>query len=219
MKRHIGKMANTDQRLVVVFMQIPGKEDHALVVPTDTLPARYEQAVMDILESPEGQAEETLANVLSRRLMPDTGKPVLVALHEAGMLKAIPIKNIMMMPQPNMPFPLSSILESLGRDMTVKEPSPTNYVAPEVTAIEKYNQIQVNQKIEGVENRRAIYQNLMIEAQLLDGEAEKKRQAAYKVCPEMAPGATPVLKTEPVVLTEKKKNSVRNTKPKKVVNA
>ena len=187
MKRHIGKMANTDQRLVIVFMQIPGREDHALVIPTDTLPARYEQAVMEILESPEGQAEETLANVLNRRLMPDNGKPVLRALHEGGMLTAVPVANILMLPAPNMPFPLSQILVGMGRKIPENKDNSTNY------AIEKYNQIAVNQKIEGVENRRAIAQNLIIEAEMLEGEARKKRERAYSIAPEITPKAEQIL--------------------------
>ena len=46
MKKHIGRIANTDQRVVVVFMQIPGKDDHALVVSTDNLPERFHQATI-----------------------------------------------------------------------------------------------------------------------------------------------------------------------------
>ena len=183
MKRHVGKMVNTDQRVVVAFMQIPGREDYALVIPTDTLPTRYEQAVMEILESPEGQAAETFADVLHRRLMPDNGKPVLQALHEGKMLKDVPVANVMMLPQPNMPFPLSSVLESMGRKIPVSATPQPNY------AVEKYNQIQVNQRIEGVENRRAVAQNLLIEADMLEGEARKKRERAYSVAPEMAPRA------------------------------
>ena len=181
MKRHIGKMANTDQRLVVAFMQIPNREDHALVIPTDTLPARFEQAVMEILESPEGQNAETLAEVLNRRLMPDTGKPVLQTLHEHGMLKPVPVANILMLPAPNMPFPLTQILQGMGRVVPDSKTTTPNY------AVEKYNQIAVNQKIEGVEQRRAIAQNLIIEAEMLENEAKKKRQRAYETAPEIAP--------------------------------
>lgn len=195
MKRHVGKMVNTDQRVVVAFMQIPGREDYALVIPTDNLPTRYEQAVMEILESPEGQAAETFADVLHRRLMPDTGKPVLQSLHEGKMLKDVPVANIMMMPMPNMPFPLVSILEGMGRTVPKSATSEPNY------AVEKYNQIQVNQKIEGVENRRAVAQNLLIEADMLDAEARKKRTRAYEVAPEMAPRAAEPAFT-PVIVAE-----------------
>jgi uncharacterized membrane protein (UPF0127 family) len=186
MKRHVGKMSNTDQRLVIVFMQIPGREDHALVIPTDTLPARYEQAVMEVLESPEGQAEETLANTLDRRLMPNNGKSILRSLHEDGYLKPVPIANILMLPMPNMPFPLVTILEGMGKTV------PAQAVQPDMSsAVEKYNQIAVNQKIEGIENRRAVAQNLLIEAEMLEGEARKKRDRAYTVAPEMAPKTIP----------------------------
>jgi stress response protein YsnF len=59
------------------------------------------------------------------------------------------------------------------------------------SAVEKYNQIAVNQKIEGIENRRAVAQNLLIEAEMLEGEARKKRDRAYTVAPEMAPKTIP----------------------------
>jgi hypothetical protein len=150
------------------------------------LPARYEQAVMEILESTEGQAEESLANILSRRLMPDTGKPVLQALHDGNMLKAVPIANILMMPMPNMPFPLQTVLEGMGRNIP-KTVNPTSGYNP---AVEKYNQIAVNQRVEGVENRRAIAQNLLIEAEMLQNEANKKREAAYTAAPELRPAPT-----------------------------
>ncbi|CAM6054941.1 unnamed protein product [Sphagnum tenellum] len=170
-------------------MQIPGREDHALVIPTDTLPARYEQAVMDILMSPEGQNEETFANVLGRRLMPDTGKPVLTALHEGNMLIAVPVSNILMMPMPNMPFPLTTILEGMGKTIPKSKDGPSP--AQQHAAVEKYNQIAVNQKVEGIENRRAIAQNLLIEAEMLENAGKKKRDEAYKIAPEMAPVVQP----------------------------
>src|SRR5882672_6561871 len=115
MMRHVAKIARTDQRCVVVFMQIPGREDHALVVPTDSLPPRFEQAVMDVLQSPQGQQEENFGVVLSRHLLPDTGQNILEALHTQNRLLPVPVQQVLMMPTPNQPVKLSSILESLGR--------------------------------------------------------------------------------------------------------
>ena len=190
MTRHVGKMVNTDQRLIVVMMQIPKREDHALVVPVDGLPARYEQAVMEILQSAEGQAAETFADVLHRRVMPDTGKNVLQTLHEGGMLHPVPITNIMMYPKPNMPFPLTQILEGMGRSL-VKSADTTSILDTGPTqeqvdlAKQKWNQIQVNQKIEGAEQRRAIAQNLLIEAKMLENASVEKRNRAYEMAPEL----------------------------------
>ncbi|RYD59629.1 MAG: hypothetical protein EOP83_20555, partial [Verrucomicrobiaceae bacterium] len=113
-KRHLGKLVNTDIRCVVVFMQIPDRQDHALVVSTDNLNPRFEQALMSIVESQEGQAEPTLAKVLNRRLLPDTGQNFLQALHEAQLLRAVHIDQVIMLPMPHMQFPLRQVIEMMG---------------------------------------------------------------------------------------------------------
>ncbi len=178
MKRHIGKITNTDQRCVVAFMQIPGREDHALVIPTDSLPPRFEQAVMDVVESPEGQAEETVAKVLGRRLMPDTGKTVLQTLHEHHMLMPVPVNNIVMMPRPSMTFPLVQILREMGA--TVPALSSTE---------EKFNPHTVNREAHTADQRLGIARNLIVEAELLEVDAKRKREQAYSYAPELVPTA------------------------------
>ena len=181
-KRHIGKISNTDQRCVVVFLQIPGREDHALVVTTDTLHPRFEQAVMDILQSPEGQAEETFANVLNRRLMPDSNKSVLQSLHEGGMLTPVPVANVLMTPRPNMVFPLAKILEAMGRMST---PALAEVARAAATPDPKFNPHLINQTAATVEQKEAIARNLLVEADLLLADAERKRQQAYHYAPHL----------------------------------
>lgn len=114
MKRHIARLT-TGQRCLVVFMQLPEDPEAALVVFTDNLPPRYESVLLPAAESPEGQQEETLANLLNRRPMIDGRMSVLNALHEDGMLKRIPIDQIVMMPRPSMTFPLRQVLAQMGR--------------------------------------------------------------------------------------------------------
>jgi len=174
MMRHVAKIANTDQRCVVVFMQIPGREDHALVVATDSLPPRFEQAVMDVLQSPQGQQEENLAISLSRHLLPDTGQNILEALHTQQRLTAVPVQQVLMMPTPNNPVKLSSILESLGR-----LPNQQTQGLMQEYAVEKFNPHLNNQVADSNENSRAIARNLIVEAEMLEMEARKKRDRAY----------------------------------------
>jgi hypothetical protein len=169
MMRHVAKVANTDQRCVVAFMQIPNRPDHALICATDTLPPRFEQAVMEVLKSPEGQNEEIFAVALSRRLMPDTGKDILTTLHESGLLQAVETSRILMMPRPNQPVKLTDILQQLGR--LPGDPSPEE--------LDKFNPHTNNLRAGDSEQRRAIAQNLLLEAQLLEAEAKKKREKAY----------------------------------------
>ena len=182
MMRHVAKVANTDQRCVVAFMQIPNRLDHALIVPTDTLPPRFEQAVMDVLKSPEGQNEEVFAVALSRRLMPDTGKDILTTLHEGGMLQAVETSRILMMPRPNQPVKLTDILTTLGRLPRSDDPA---------SQMDKFNPHTNNLNAGNAEQKRSIAQNLILEAQMLETDARKKRELAYSYDASLRPREMP----------------------------
>ena len=175
--RHVGKIANTDERCVVAFMQIPNREDHALVIPTATLPPRYEQAVMDVLKSAEGQNEECFAIALSRRLMPDTGKDIFATLHDGSMLLAVPCSRVLMMPLPNQPVKLTDILSKLGR---LRSDDTYN-------SYDKFNPHTNNMQATTNEQTHGIANNLLLEAQMLEAEAQKKREMAYSRVPSLRP--------------------------------
>lgn len=185
-KRHVGRIANTDERCVVVFMQIPGDPDFALIAPVDTLTPRVEQALMDILESQEGQADPTLANVLGRRLFPETGKSVLQTLHEGGVLRRVSINSVMMLPQPNMPIPLRTVIEKVGGAAAL---SPTAVSDDTATSDTKYNPHTANAQALSDESRAGIARNLLMEADDLEAIARAKRAQAYSYAPELQPRA------------------------------
>jgi len=198
MMRHVAKIANTDQRCVVAYMQIPGREDHALVIPTDNLPPRFEQAVMDVLKSPQGQQEETFAVALSRQLLPDTGQNIFEALHVQGRLLPVPVAQVLMMPSPNAPQRLSTILETLGR-----LPNQQAQGLMEEYAVNKYNPHINNQVASNNENTRAIARNLIVEAEMLELDARRKRDRAYSIDPDLRPN--PVIATMSAMPTTKAK--------------
>lgn len=188
MIRHVAKIANTDQRCVVVFMQIPQREDHALVVPIDNLPPRFEQAVMDVLKSPQGQQEQDFGVALSRHLLPDTGQNILETLHAQNRLVPVPVHQVLMMPTPNNPVKLSSILESLGR-----LPDQQTKGLMQEYAVEKFNPHINNQVAQSNENSRAIGRNLIVEAEMLELDARRKREQAYNIDPTLRPAVlTPI---------------------------
>jgi hypothetical protein len=191
LKRHIGRIKNTDQRCIVAFMQIPGKEDHALVIPTESLPPRFEQSLMEIVESQEGQSVQDLGNVLGRRLLSDTGKNVLQTFHESGLLQRHPVDNVIMLPRPNMPFPLRQILEQMGKKIEA--------VPVDDPATVKYNPYANNQEAAKAENALVIAKNLIFEAEMLEGEARRKREEAYRQAPELrTPTPAPAGSVQPI---------------------
>ncbi len=180
MMRHVGKMANTDQRIVVVFMQLPQRPDHALVVPVDNLPQRFEQAVMDVLKTPEGQQAMPFADALHRHRMPESGETILEALHKQGKLVAVPVTNILMLPSPNQPIRLSDILDEQGL-------LPQN-VAKNFES-DKFNPHTYNQKVDISEAAREGARGLLIDAEMLEAEGRKKREAAYAKDPSLRANA------------------------------
>ncbi len=183
MTRHVGKLANTDQRVIIAYMQLqPPKHDHALVIPVDNLPPRFEQAVMDVLKTTEGQQSMPFAEVLGRRLMPDTGTTILESLHRQGKLIPVPVSNILMLPKPNMPIPLADILAQQG---SLSVPLQNNVSSQYEN--DKFNPHLANQKAETAEKKRAIARSLLRQAEEFEAIAKQKRAEAYAADPTTRP--------------------------------
>jgi hypothetical protein len=194
-KKHVGKIKSSDHRCVVVFMQLPEDKEKALVISTENLPPRYEQMLMEVVDSNEGQNEKDIANAMSRRMVPETGRTVLAEFHNRGLLRAEPIDNIIMLPRPNTPFPLRALLEQMGA-LTVSD-AAANSNNGDV----KFNHITSNQSISKNEERISMARNLLMEAEMLQAEANKKREAAYKYAPSLRPQQAPYV-PEPTAITE-----------------
>lgn len=175
-KKHVGRIKNTDRRCVVVYTQIPGNEENALVVDTDALPDRFHDALMDIIDSNEGQQTPHLHTLLQRRILPDLGLDMMNALHTYGQLRAVNIDNIVMYPAPNAPCPLRTIVDYMnGQD-----------APPEVNqALE--NRILENQRADNSQAQHDIANNIMRQAQDLEEEAARKREQAYRLVPGLRP--------------------------------
>jgi hypothetical protein len=210
MKRHIGKLKNTDRRVVVAYMQIPGRENHALVIDTDALPQRYLMPLMKVVESEEGQQKINLGDLLGVRIMSDTGRDMMNTLHHEGYLSPVPAEMVIMYPKPNMPVPLPAITSQFA---TPGEPVVEAPVEP--VKFNPYGSAKTESDSRAMEFTA---KNLLVEAELLESEAQKKRNQAYTYAPHLAQAAKyqPKAKEkelEPEVLTETK---VR--RPRKAAN-
>lgn len=178
-KKHIGRIKNTDRRCVVVMMQVPGREDHALIIDTDALPDRFHDALMQVVDSHEGQSVLQLHTLLSRRVLPDNGVDMMNALHVGGYLRAVPIDNVVMYPAPHSPCPLRSIIEHMGVEVPMSD---------EVRE-ELANQHIENQKVDENDKRLGIAKSLLQQASDLEYSANKKREEAYQMFPGLRPAA------------------------------
>lgn len=213
--RHIGKTVNTDRRVVVVFMQIPGREDHALIVDTDALPPKYHDDLMTVVQQ-EGQSTKNLGELLGRRVMPSTGSTMLETLHAAGALIPMPVDKIIMLPQPNHGILLSELLKHMGQTQ-----APVDQVEQVTQTEYRDNRIIENQAIDKNNERYQIAMNVLLEAKLLDEEAARKRESAYQIYPALRPkqesaAPAPVAETQVEKTLDKPVAAKRTTKAKKV---
>lgn len=180
-KKHVGKVKSTDKRCVIVFMQLPENQNKALIIEVESLQPRYEQILLEVVDSSEGQNENDLAAAMARRTVQETGRTVLEEFHRMGLMRTEPIDNIIMMPRPNTPFLLKDILEQLGRltaDAPITDPALTD------TSV-KYNPIVNNMNAAEEEKRQMMAMNFIAEAEMLESEANKKREQAYQFAPEL----------------------------------
>jgi hypothetical protein len=183
LKRHVGRLKNTDRRVVVVYMQLPGKPDSALIIDTDALPDQFHEFLMAVVDSDAGQNTKDLAEVLDRRASPDAGMNLMNSMHRRGLMRPEPIDNIVMFPRPNMPFPLAKIIEmnNAGQSSVAEK------------ALEEYDpsfsQHAHNFAVDTADKDISLAKGLLIDASLLEEEVIKKRNKAYNLAPSLRPGA------------------------------
>jgi len=181
--KHVGRHAGTGQRLVVVFLQLPDEKENALCVYSDSLPDRYHDALMEAVESPEGQAATGLYEVLTRKVFWH-GMPMLQTLHQENILRKVPTASIIMTPNSNTSVPLNDILEQMSEEGTAEVPVNDTTQTPEPS------QVDTNVEESKQDENRQIAQNLMVQAQLLEQDAVAKREEAYKYDPSLRPKET-----------------------------
>lgn len=95
--KHVGRIIKTGKKVLVAFRTLPGASDRCLVIPTESLPDSYHDALISLVESNAGQAANEFAEVLARTNFPD-GTIMLAALHTQGRMVAVGTSEIEMCP-------------------------------------------------------------------------------------------------------------------------
>ena len=190
MLKHTGQLNNTGKNVVVVFMQLPEDEDHALVIDTDALPDMFNESLRRIVESTEAQQVKNLADVLSRRMSPDgSGTTMLQKFHQANRLMKTPVSNVTMVPRRGVRWPLKDVIgaldqsqDSLPQGFDDLDPETKAAVAAEV---KKFNVHASNQEGETASGRKGDAAALLEMAKLLEADAQGKREQAYRMDPSL----------------------------------
>jgi hypothetical protein len=176
MIKHTGRVDSTNRRVVVVFPSIPEDQDNCLVVDINSLEQRYHDGLMQAVESPEAQASNKLFEVLGRKLFWD-GKNILTTLHEKGFLRRVPVDTITLLPSPTETLPLK---EFNAYQKMVEETKEEPAIPQTPDSSTKAGEIQ---QPADENDQDGIARNLLIQAEMLEADALRKRHEAESVAP------------------------------------
>lgn len=199
MKKHIGQLKNTGVRCVVVYRTVPDDPSSCLIVETDRLPDMYHDNVMECVNSPEAQKTNNFYDILNRRTFAD-GQNALQALHYKGFLRKAQVAQVTLLPFPGHELPLAMLNAQL--DGTMDQYAAEAKVAEEA----KVDAARKSNPMSDPNDPAAIAQGLLLQAELLDAEAEVKRNEAYAIAPELKPStkAAPKTRGRPKLSPEEK---------------
>jgi len=213
--RHLGKNKHTESRYAVISMSLPEAPEYCLVVEYDTLPIRYQDALLNVLRSPEGQAETKLLNLLARRRFPD-GDLMHSALFAMNRMIKLHTSDVIMTPDRTNSINLQELNERLVKQ--TQEDSAA--VTEELQTIERTSHIQHNIAVDSSEDSKRRASRLMFEAQLIREQAEAditdRLEQAYKLDPSLRPKVEQIARAEtpepkPVRRTAKAKTRSKKT--------
>jgi len=183
MKKHVGILGTTGVRCMVVFRKVPGDESHCLIVETDHLSDMYHDNIIEICNSRESQEALELHEVLNRRTFGD-GLNALQALHYKGFLRKVPVSQVTLLPFPNQKLPLELLNAQLDGKM-----DDYNNKAAEVKQAE-INKQRADNPMSDPSDPKAIAKGLLVQADMLESEAKRKRAEALSLDPSLAPATT-----------------------------
>lgn len=106
--KHIGRMKNTGNKVVVVFRTLPGDSGSALVLPVVTLTDAYHDALMQLVETEQAQDAFEFGEIMFIRHFPD-GRPMLQAMQQDGRLQKVATDSVLMTPTINHSVPLDQL--------------------------------------------------------------------------------------------------------------
>jgi len=196
MMKHVGKVG--EKPCVVVFREVPGEPDNALVVMTGTLSDENHDALMNVVQSPEAQEGNELSEVLHRRQFPD-GTNMLTTLHSTGKIEKVATDLVTLTPTPGQGVPLTDVNKEIAKINAQSNP-------PLKTEVDPVSVDTARQPVENVDatttdngtDPESVAQNILFQADLMVEDAEKmlaeaeaKREEAYALDPSLKPKKGP----------------------------
>jgi hypothetical protein len=95
--KHIGRMKDTNSRVLVVFRTLPGESDHALVLPVAALTSDLHDDIMKLVETPQAQDSFEFGEIMFIRTF-SNGERMLQACQKDNLLRKVATTDVIMTP-------------------------------------------------------------------------------------------------------------------------
>ena len=116
--KHVGRVRATGRKCLVAYRTLPGDAYSCLIVPTESLPDSYHDALINLVESNAAQESYEFAEAMARTTFPD-GSTMLPSLHVKGLLVKVPTDAIDMTPTTSVSIMLSELNQLIAEQRGV----------------------------------------------------------------------------------------------------
>lgn len=208
--KHIGVNGN-QKKVVVVFREVPNDSDHALVIPTDSLPQLYHEDLLKAIESVNCQDTMDPSEYLFRQLFHD-GTNMLNTIHQRGWMVKVPTKSVAMTPRPGVNINLVDLnreLKQIGNEQAASGATRSSDIARNVPTPPPV--------VESVKNPPGVLDDVQLAAKFraqansFESEVNRLREEAEKLDPKSVVAAVQE-KLSPLPATEVKRGRGRPSK-------
>ena len=213
--KHVGALANTGTRCVVMMRQLPDDRESALVIETESLPEWAHDDVIRMVDGDQAQATGNLWEVADRTVFTN-GENILSFAHKAGWLKKVPTNNVDMKPNSHTIIKLDELnkliieqsgdadnalpkkkgIDATGPATVQDNPEANISNTPErKITTENVEQLanptppipQASAPTDGALDDSALAANMLAQAKGYEAEAESLKAQAYEMDPSLKP--------------------------------
>lgn len=185
--KHVGKMKNNGAPVAIIFRTLPGDPHSCLVVGTQGLGPTHHDSLMSLIETPEAQGANELADILSVRRFPDNNV-MLGWFHVNGKLKKVPTTDVIVTATPQDTIQLDELNKLIAeqRGITLEELAggeATKKPSTEVTEIASVTETPSTPSEPEILDDSTLAKRLRSQADAMFKEAQNLRKQADDLDP------------------------------------
>ena len=207
---HVGVVRANGRKCVVLFRTLPGDAYNCVIIPTESLPDTYHDALIRVVESNAGQSAFHLSYVLERSTLPD-GSNMLTSLVTKGFTTKIATDAIEMVPNPVTSIRLSELNQQIAQiqgvsvnDLAV-QPDANDENVTEIAQVHNMSTAKIEEPLSDDQ----LADKYRADAAQLLAEADRLNQMANDINPPTVPVNVTATTSENITNVEEVKDAIQ----------